>query len=94
MGRQDFCVIAFVNTHAAISTQKALEEAGLPAHIMPTPREITAGCGLSLRFPPERYAEVKQLVECLDIPNDYCHFYRMTYDDRHRQVVPMEDSLK
>ena len=94
MRRQDFCVIAFVNTHAAISTQKALERAGFTTHVMPTPREVTAGCGLSLRFPPERYPEVRQVVEGLDFPSDYCHFYRMTYDEQHRQVVPMEESLK
>jgi hypothetical protein len=91
--QQDFCIIAFVNTHAAIGTQKALETAGLQAHIMPTPREITAGCSLSLRFPPERYAEAKRAMETLDFPKDYCHFYRMTYDDQHRQVISMEDSL-
>lgn len=70
--------------------QKALEEAGLPAHMMPTPREITAGCGLSLRFPPEQYPEARRIMETLTLPAEHCHFYRMTYDENHRQVVPME----
>ena len=94
MRQQDFCVIAFVNTHAAIATQKALGEAGFTTHVMPTPREIPAGCGLSLRLPPEGYREVKRVVEGLDFPSDYCSFYRMTYDEQRRQVIPMEESLR
>ena len=91
MKRQDFGIIAFENTHAAISAQQALQQAEMQVHIMPTPREITAGCGLSLRFPPEEYLRVKGLVEGLSFPGEYCHFYRMTYDEQHRQVVPMEE---
>lgn len=86
---QDYCVIAFSNTHAAIAAQKVLERLGLPAHMMPTPREITAGCGLSLRCPPEGYAQARQAVASLKIPQDYCQFYRMTYDEHHRKVTAM-----
>jgi len=88
--QQDFCLIAFENTHAAISAQRALDEAGLQAYVMPTPREITAGCGLSIRFPPKEYAEAKRVMAALTVSADQFRFYRMTYDDEHRQVAPME----
>ena len=41
-------VIAFDSTHAALSAASALEARG--ARMMPTPRAISAGCGMSLRF--------------------------------------------
>ncbi|MEA5020310.1 MAG: DUF3343 domain-containing protein [Gordonibacter sp.] len=41
-------VIAFDSTHAALAAASALEARG--ARMMPTPRAISAGCGMSLRF--------------------------------------------
>ncbi len=41
-------VIAFESTHAALAAASALEARG--ARMMPTPRAISAGCGMSLRF--------------------------------------------
>ena len=53
MEKHSYCVIVFPDSRAAIRAQKALEQAGMPAPVMPTPRELTARCGLSLRCPPE-----------------------------------------
>lgn len=92
MSRQDFCLIAFANSHTASCARRALEEAALPAHMMPTPREICAGCGLSLRFPPEEYPQARQIMETQALPKGCYSFYRMTYDERHRQVIPLENA--
>ncbi|KAB3531773.1 DUF3343 domain-containing protein [Alkaliphilus serpentinus] len=43
-------VIVFDSTHAAISAEKTLKELNIPIEIIPTPREITASCGLSILF--------------------------------------------
>ncbi|MEQ3362577.1 DUF3343 domain-containing protein [Raoultibacter massiliensis] len=44
-------VISFDSTHAAMAANSAL--AGAPFAMIPTPREISAGCGMSLRFSAE-----------------------------------------
>jgi Protein of unknown function (DUF3343) len=41
-------LLAFSSTHAALSAHFALAE--YKPHIIPTPRDITAGCGMSLTF--------------------------------------------
>lgn len=94
MSQQDYCLIAFANSHTATCARKALEEAGLTAYMMPTPREICASCGLSLRFPPEEYPRARQAVRDKSLPEECYSFYRMTYDEHHRQVVPMEEPVR
>jgi hypothetical protein len=44
-----YYVITFANTHSAITTQSHLD-ACAQVSIMPTLREISAGCGISIRF--------------------------------------------
>lgn len=41
-------VLAFESTHAAMAADRALADRG--AVLMPTPRAISAGCGMSLRL--------------------------------------------
>ncbi len=46
----DFLIFTFASTHAALHAQKLLNTAGIPFTVMPTPREITADCGIALRI--------------------------------------------
>lgn len=43
-----YFVLAFENTHEALRAERALR-AWLPVAVMPTLRQITASCGISLR---------------------------------------------
>ena len=43
-------VVVFESTHYAIAAEKLFKELKLPVEIIPTPREITASCGLSIKF--------------------------------------------
>lgn len=43
-------VLAFASTHAAMAAQVAFKEVGASFALIPTPREISAGCGMSLKF--------------------------------------------
>lgn len=45
-----YCLITFNTTHTALQAEKILEDSELPFLIVPTLREISAGCGLSVRF--------------------------------------------
>ncbi len=58
-------VITFRSTHHAIKTEKALKKEGLGIKVIPTPREITASCGLSIRFEDEDKEKVFSVIDNL-----------------------------
>ncbi|MGX4598062.1 DUF3343 domain-containing protein [Faecalimicrobium sp. JNUCC 81] len=43
-------IVSFNSTHHAIRTDKILSENEVTSTTLPTPREITASCGISIRF--------------------------------------------
>ncbi len=45
-----YFTITFPTTHNALHAEKVLDECGVSFLVVPTPREISAGCGLSIRF--------------------------------------------
>lgn len=55
-------VLAFDSTHAAMAAQAAFKAAGASFALIPTPREISAGCGMSLKFKAEGAAEAQAFV--------------------------------
>lgn len=57
-----FYVISFESTHAAMAANKALGALGRALTMIPTPREISAGCGMSLRFAADGDADALDLA--------------------------------
>lgn len=55
-------LIAFDSTQQALRTEMLLEYADIEIDIRPTPKEITAGCALSIDFPAERLEEVSSII--------------------------------
>lgn len=51
-------IITFHTTTAAMAMESLCAEKGLPGRLIPVPREITAGCGMSWRAPVENKAEL------------------------------------
>lgn len=45
-------IISFPTTTAAMKAEKYCTDHGLPGRLIPIPREITAGCGMSWCAPP------------------------------------------
>lgn len=43
-------LIVFASTHHALRAEKALKDAGVEHSVINTPREFSAGCGISLRI--------------------------------------------
>jgi Protein of unknown function (DUF3343) len=41
-------LVTFESTNLALKTERALKDAGIPCAVIPTPREITSECGISL----------------------------------------------
>ena len=56
-------LVAFDSVHQAIRAEQLLLKAGVPVELIPTPREISASCGQSARFPAGSAAIVLALLE-------------------------------
>lgn len=72
----DFGVITFASTHTAIRTQKHLER-HMKVTMMPTLREISQGCGISLRFALTELANVQRRMADFDLDPKMFTIYRI-----------------
>lgn len=66
-------LIAFDSTQQALRAEMLLEYAEIEIDIRPTPKEITAGCALSIEFDPEAVEDVKTIIrdEAVEIRGIY-----------------------
>jgi hypothetical protein len=55
-------LIAFDSTQQALRAEMLLEYADIEIDICPTPKEITAGCALSLEFPSKDMEQVQSII--------------------------------
>ncbi|MEO3945744.1 DUF3343 domain-containing protein [Gorillibacterium sp. CAU 1737] len=55
-------LIAFDSTQQALRTEMLLDYAEIESDTQPTPKSITAGCALSIGFPEEDFAKVKEIL--------------------------------
>jgi len=58
----DWLVMAFDSTQQALRAEMLLEYAEVEIDLCPTPKEITAGCALSIQFPLESLPVVREIV--------------------------------
>lgn len=56
-------IVSFNSTHQAIRTDKLFEELNIKATTLPTPREITASCGISIRFLSEDLDKINKILQ-------------------------------
>lgn len=63
MKKQEMYVIVFESTHHAIAAEKILKEKKYEIDTIPTPREITASCGLSIMFNEKQLGYIKKDIE-------------------------------
>ncbi|MFC4601336.1 DUF3343 domain-containing protein [Cohnella hongkongensis] len=59
----DSLLIAFDSTQQALRAEMLLEYADIEIDICPTPKEITAGCALSIEFSASDLTEVRSIIE-------------------------------
>ncbi len=71
----EYYLITFESTHAAISTEKVLKPAEV--RIMPVPRFLSASCGISVRISPDKREEAEKLFrEGSGLkPEDYAYYH-------------------
>lgn len=63
-------IITFHTTTAAMAMEAMCAAKNLPGRLIPVPREITAGCGMSWRAPVECRAKLVQAAEQAGIAID------------------------
>ncbi|WP_010279194.1 DUF3343 domain-containing protein [Paenibacillus senegalensis] len=56
-------VIAFDSTQQALRAEMLLEYADIEIDIRPTPKQITAGCALSIEFSQVELERVQQIIK-------------------------------
>ena len=71
----EYYLLTFESTHAAISTEKLLKPAEVT--IMPVPRFISASCGISVRIRPDKKEHAEDIFrENSNLkPEDYAYYH-------------------
>lgn len=71
--RRPQLVISFATTTAAMAAEALFKEEGLPGRIIPLPREVSAGCGLSWKANPDDEAVLTAALADADIAFEGVH---------------------
>lgn len=66
---EEYLIITFESTNFAMQTESVLKNLEIVNQIIPTPREITRSCGLSIRTPFENYSKIMDLIHSQKIKN-------------------------
>lgn len=56
-------IVTFFTTHAALRAEKAAKAAGVPASLVPAPREFSADCTVAMSFPFSHQEQVRAILE-------------------------------
>ncbi|WP_414859362.1 DUF3343 domain-containing protein [Paenibacillus haidiansis] len=66
--------MAFDSTQQALRAEMLLEYAEVEIDLCPTPKEITAGCALSIQFARGSFGKVREIVisESVEIRGIFC----------------------
>lgn len=78
-------IMTFDNTHTAIMVQKKCQGI-LEYAVCPVLREISASCGIAIRFKDER-AEIISFIKSIDLEGDMYHLYEVNNDIISKIIV-------
>lgn len=60
---KEYCLITFESVNFAMQAESVLKNEGIYHQVIPTPREITLSCGLSIRFNVDNVENIKAFVD-------------------------------
>lgn len=83
--RKEFYVIAFESTHYAIMVEKNLK-GKYNIQTIPTPREITASCGLSIMFQAEDLENICEELIGEKVEKDKLDVYRIVRTEEGKRA--------
>jgi len=73
MRLNEYGVVLFNTTSSAMKAEKVLEKAGLESKLIPTPRQFSSDCGISLRFRWDDFDGVKSLLFSANVELNSIH---------------------
>lgn len=82
---KEFYVISFDSTHYALDTEKKLKD-HVDIETIPTPREISTSCGLSIKFKIDLFESVKNIIKD-DIAN--MKIYKIVREGMKKNIYPI-----
>ena len=82
-------LLAFDNTHTAIAAQNRLK-AVLDFQIMPTLRELTESCGISLLFLNGSSEAIKKAIASSDMDKTMAHLYYIDDSVSPIHILPLD----
>ena len=83
----DYCVVTFASTSGALKGEKLMKADDREFVVMPTPREITASCGLSLKIKPEDAEGSCQLLREGGV--EISGVFHLVRDGDRKSIVPL-----
>ena len=85
--RDVYGIAAFRSRQQVLRFEAALRQRGVPTRVVTTPRDISMGCDLSVRFPLEMLGEVRRALAAAN-PGNLIGLYRAEYDGLRLRVSP------
>ena len=86
--REAYGVAAFRSRQNVLWFEQVLRRYGVPISVISTPRDISMGCGLSVRFPLSRASDVRRALREVNTSN-LIGLYRAEYDGNRLRVTPL-----
>lgn len=62
MLNKEMYIIAFDSTHHAIKAEKEIKNKKISVKTIPTPREVSVSCGLSIKFDYDDLNRIKDII--------------------------------
>ncbi len=86
--REAYGIAAFRSRQQVLRFEAALRRRGVSSEVVTTPRDVSMGCGLSVRFPLGALGEVRRALAA-DNPGNLIGLYRAEYDGARLKVSPL-----
>ena len=74
-------LISFFASHYALRAETTLKRNGLPAQLVPGPRDLSPNCGVALRFEYAQRETVLAMLAVRRVQVDGVHYYRPRTDE-------------
>lgn len=81
-------VATFDTTHNALRFEKTLKQNEIGITVMPVPREISASCGLAVKFGRQHIDKVKELTSSNEI--QVKGYYQIIIENNKREYVAFD----
>ena len=75
-------VVSFFASEHAMRSERVLQRVGVPARLVPGPREVSPSCGVAVAFVWEQEPEVAQALADSKIRFEAIHRYELDDDGR------------